>query len=159
MNERGFTLIELLVVISIIGVLSSVVLSSVSLARGRALDAAALQGGQQVLGLIVSCDLEGGKVTVPNSTTNPTNEICTVSGNGSWPRPPQGWAWTQQVWVNNQENLVHMSPVSAITGSQYTQIHCGLYPGWSIYCDGASPGLCRTAQTFSCTPYDGTRWR
>jgi prepilin-type N-terminal cleavage/methylation domain-containing protein len=51
-NKKGFTLIELLVVISIIGVLSSVVLASLSSARGKARDTAIRQDVSQMVRLM-----------------------------------------------------------------------------------------------------------
>ena len=47
-NKTGFTLIELLIVISIIGVLSSVVISSLKTAREKARDAQRLSDVKQI---------------------------------------------------------------------------------------------------------------
>ena len=48
MRKRGFTLIELLVVVAIIGLLSSVVLSSLNTARAKARDTGRIQSLMQI---------------------------------------------------------------------------------------------------------------
>ena len=76
-TQKGFTLIELLVVIAIIGILSSVVLASLSTARQKSRDAKRISDiGQVQLALELFFD---AKQSYPSTTPN----ICTATGNAA----------------------------------------------------------------------------
>ncbi|MFH0791808.1 MAG: type II secretion system protein [bacterium] len=151
----GFTLIELLVVIAIIGLLSSIVLVSLRGAVDKAKDTAAFSTGSQLARAIQLCDAEGGKVTIPNSPTKPTNDICTLgSSYGIWPQSPREWVWYQYVWVSGEANLIY-----AYNSYNGRLMHCGHYPGWTTYyCPpnggAVHVGLCRLVLGFGCTMYN-----
>ncbi|MEK7104237.1 MAG: type II secretion system protein [Patescibacteria group bacterium] len=157
LDNKGFTLIELLVVIAIIGLLASIVLVTFPTIMSKAKDVSALSAGIQISKVIQMCDLDGGKVTVPNSSTDPTNDICTAgSAYGTWPKSPNGWVWYQYVWVGGENNLIYLT-------SQYNGrvMYCGHYPDWTTYyCppNGGAihTGLCRLVQGFGCTMYNPT---
>jgi len=72
-NSKGFTLIELLVVIAIIGILSSVVLSSLNSARGK--------GGNAGIKANLSNIRTQAEILYDNNSTNPSTYVglCTES--------------------------------------------------------------------------------
>ena len=99
-SSKGFTLIELLVVIAIIGILSAVVLASLSSSRGRARIAAAQQTMHSIQAGAVTCmtNVSGGGVaiTLPDESnyggsSGTLKDICT---NGAkYQRLPGGWTY------------------------------------------------------------------
>lgn len=93
MNKRGFTLIELLVVIAIIGVLASIVMASLSTARGKGRDARRISDVKSIQlaleeyyndNLKYPTSIYGGALTnyLPNVPTDPLASNCGWTGSG-----------------------------------------------------------------------------
>lgn len=125
---RGFTLIELLVVIAIIGILSSVVLASLSAARSKSRDARRVADLDQIRSAL--------EIYYDASTTYPTF----AGGN------PQIWTSTTTTVTGGIGVLggsqIARVPIPQAGGSYY---YCPLSTGsTTVGCDGAT-----TAASFS----------
>ena len=131
-QERGFTLIELLVVISIIGLLSSVVLSSLNTARANARDSARVS---EIRNLVNAFNLywsDNGQYP-PLSAPNRTVCLGLSDSEGCWSEAGDPFTITGSTALVNQ-----LSPY--ISASEY-----GRDPqpdrGWGdnyLYVDGAA---------------------
>ncbi len=79
-RQQGFTLIELLVVISIIGLLSSVVLTSVSIVRSKARDSKRVQDLRTVATALEMYYQDNGSYPVPSADYWQSNESDATYG-------------------------------------------------------------------------------
>lgn len=108
-RQSGFTLIELLVVVAIIGLLSSIVLTSVSEAREKAVTAATVEQARQVQNAFALC-LNDSR----NNFPVPANGTTACLSNGG---EPCVWAGA----TLNPEDL-SCNPTALLNGLKNTQL-------------------------------------
>lgn len=116
-NVRGFTLIELLVVIAIIGVLASVVLTSVNSARNKAKVARTVADLRQLL-LVLNFYLDANNVypCFDHSWDSTREQAWSAPYIPIWPAPP--WGNTYH-WEHSQNGSTFSISINAPGQANY----------------------------------------
>ncbi len=136
--KKGFTLIELLVVIAIIGILASIVLTSLGSAKNKANKTAATANLRGVIPELILCGDDAGYPGIPTGATGipvAGATICVTAAQGStavtghtatWPTLPSGWSYAAST---NASSLVSANTLTYSATGNSTTVTCSLATG------------------------------
>ncbi len=160
--KRGFTLIELLVVISIIGTLSSVVISSLNTSRAKSRDAVRVEQVQEIVKAAGTYYTDVGDYLFP---INPNRTICLgkVDGETCWGGLIPGNTRMQNILVPTYLPSIPSDPqtdrgvgdaylfaaIHAIKYSDHTPL-AGYFIVYEPDAGGAAPTTCPIGDLASC---------
>lgn len=132
-TKKGFTLIELLVVVAIIGLLSSVVLASLNVARIKARDSVRKSDIQQIRTALEFYYSVNGSY--------PAETACDTSrGSSASTCPPTGTTWTttSSIYVALVPTYMPTLPVDPVNNTSYFYTYEPAGTVNQSYCIGAA---------------------
>jgi prepilin-type N-terminal cleavage/methylation domain-containing protein len=159
-NKKGFTLIELLVVIAIIGLLSSLILVSISKVRAKARDAKRKADFAQISKAIQLFFSSTQGMPLNNECGSPTIHFCAGVGDaGAHSNSGTGayQASMQELVSAGLLSIVPMPPSGS--NLEYTYYNYGAGPIGGLVItvlETSQPSL--TGDSPSCRPWHGSNW-